>query len=269
MTTGTPTQSPVKFLLTILGLTALAILATILIGYFVTTAPRGFMVWVTVGLLCTVEFLVGILSVNSLLTERSQYRPSGATVAITMGIVGLFAASAIVSLVVYRSIRDAGGTRDGSFLAVLIGIIVFWFIVAALIYSWDLRTQAVSRPMGEKRAEHRDLARSLSPVLSAIRSVRTEDDDHRSRLSVLTKRLEMIDVALAHSHGGALGSRETGRSHPAAPDQDRAIQDGIALIDGIVPRLSGRPSSDVDAALTELEQCVTRVLAAVNALELH
>lgn len=269
MTTGIPKQSPVKFLLMIIGLTALAMLATALIGYFVTSPPRGFMVWVVVGFLCAIEFLAGILSVNILTKARSQYRPSGATLAITYGIVGLFAASALSSIVIYWSIRDANGTKDGAFIAILMGIMVFWFIVAALVYAYDLHSQITARPAIQKRAEHREFARSLNPILLAVRSVKTDDDERRNRLSIITKKLEMIDVALGHSHGGGLGSWEAGRSHPVAPEQDQVIQDGIGMMGGILPRLSKGTSVDVEAALSEFEECVQRVSTAVNSLELQ
>lgn len=269
MTTEMSKQSPVRFLLTIIGLTALAMLATALIGYFVTSAPRGFMVWVVIGFLCAVEFLLGILSVNSLTKARAQYRPSGATIAITYSIVGLFFISGLLSIVIYWSIRDTNGTKDGSFIAVLIGIFIFWFVIAALLYFYDLHTQVVARPVIEKRAEHRKYARSLNPILLAVRSIKTDNNDHRSRLSVITKKLEMIDVALAHSHGGGLGSWEAGRSHPPAPEQDKVIQDGIEVLGCIIPRLSTGTSVDIDAALSEFEQCVTRVSVAVNSLELQ
>ena len=75
MTTEMSKRSPVKFLLTIIGLTAIAMLATALIGYLVTSSPRGFMVWVLIGFLCTVELLLSILTVNSLTKTRAQYRP--------------------------------------------------------------------------------------------------------------------------------------------------------------------------------------------------
>lgn len=269
MTAGILKQSPSKFLSVVAGLTALAILATALVGYFITSSPRGFMVWVTVGFLCLIEFLVGILSVNILTKARSQYRPSGATLAITYGIVGLFAASGVASIAIYWSVRDASGTKDGAFIAILMGIMVFWFIAAALIYAYDLHAQAITQPVTEKRIEHRDYARSLNPILLAVRSVRTDDNEIRNRLSTLTKRLEMITVALAHSHGGGLGSREAGRSHPVAPDQDQVIQDGIGMMGGILPRLYRGTSGDMASALSEFEQCVTSVSSAVNSLGLQ
>jgi len=268
MTTEMPNKSPVKFLLTIIGLTAIAMLATAIVGYFVTSQPRGFMVWVLIGFLCTIEFLIGILTVNSMTKTHAQYRPSGATLAITYGVVGLFAISGFLSIIIYWSVRDTNGSGDGSFIAALIGIFIFWFVIAALIYFFDLHSQVVAQPVKEKRAEHREFARSLNPILLAIRSVKSNDDERRKRLAIITKNLESINVALAHSHGGGIGSLEAGRSHPSDPEQDKIIQDSIGMMGNILPRLSDSTSGDFDAALSELEQIITRVSATVNSLEL-
>ena len=268
MTTEMPKKSPVKFLLTIIGLAAIAMVATVIIGYFVTSQPRGFMVWVLIGFLCTLEFLIGILTVNSMTKTRAQYRPSGATIAITYGVAGLFAISGLLSIVIYWSIRNTNGSGDGSFIAALLGIFIFWFIIAALIYFFDLHSQVVAQPLKEKRAEHREYARSLNPILLAVRSVKTSDDKRLKRLSIITKNLESINIALAHSHGGGIGSLETGRSHSLDPEQDKVIQDGIGMMGSILSRLSDGTSGDFDAALSELEQIITRVSAAVNSLEL-
>ena len=125
-------------------------LATAIIGYFVTTQPRGFMVWVLIGFLCTIEFLIGILTVNSMTKTHAQYRPSGATLAITYGVAGLFAISGLLSIEIYWSVRNTNGSGDGAFIAALIGIFIFWFIIAALIYFFDLHSQVVAQSCKRK-----------------------------------------------------------------------------------------------------------------------
>jgi predicted nucleotidyltransferase len=54
-----------------------------------------------------------------------------------------------------------------------------------------------------------------------------------------------------------------------APDQDQVIQDGIGVMGSILPRLSKGMSVDIDTALSEFEQCITRVSNAVNSLQLQ
>ena len=269
MTTERSKQSPTGFLWTVIGLTTLAVIATALIGFFVTSAPRGFIVWVMIGFLCAVELLVGIITVNTLAKTRSQYRPNGATIAITYGIVGLFAVTGFISIVIYWAIRGSDGTKDGSFIAILLGIMIFWFIIAALIYTFDLHTQAVSQPVKEKRVEHRENARSIKPILTEILSLKTEDENQRKRLSLVTKKLETIDTALAHSHGGGIGSREAGHAHHTSQEQDKVITDGIMVLGRILPRLSQGTQAEKDAALAEFEQNVTRMSVAVASIDLY
>lgn len=268
MTTDTQRPSPAKFVFSIVGLTFLAMFATAAIAYLVTSPPREFMFWVSTGFLCTIEFLVGILWVNIFARARCDYRPSGATIAITYGIVGAFAASGLLSIIIYWISRDADGTKDNVFTAVLMGITVFWFIIAALLYTYDLHTQGVARPALLKRAEHRGYARSLKPILAALRDFRTVNDGHRMRIAVIAKKVETFDAALSHSHGGGIGSLEAGRSHEITPEQDQIIQQGIQTIQGILPRLSSESQSDTEVALTEIEQCVSRMSVAVDALGL-
>ena len=268
MTSDAQRPSPAKFILSIIGLTFLAMFSTAAIAYLVTSPPREFMFWVSTGFLCTIEFLVGIIWVNNFARARCEYRPSGATIAITYGIVGAFAASGLLSIIIYRIFRDADGTKDNVFTAVLMGITVFWFIIAALLYTYDLHTQGVARPALLKRTEHRGYARSLKHILAALREVRMSDDGHRTRLAVIAKKIETLDAALSHSHGGGTGSLEAGRSHEIAPEQDQVIQQGIQTIQGIVPRLAAASQSDAETAVTEIEQCVARMSFAVDALGL-
>ena len=192
-----------------------------------------------------------ILTVNSMTKTHARYCPSGATLAITYGVVGLFAISGFLSIIIYWSVRDMNGSGDGFFIAALIGIFIFWFVIAALIYFFDLHSQVVAQPVKEKRAEHREFARSLNPILLAIRSVKSNDDERRKRLAIIIKNLESINVALAHSHGGGIGSLEASRSHPSDPEEDNHSRqyrnDG-----NILPRLSDSTSGDFDASIVRI-----------------
>ena len=268
MTTDIQRQTPMKFLLAVIGLTASAMFVTATIGYLVTEPPRGFMWWIGVGFLCTIEFLAGILTVNIFARARCQYRPSGATLAITYGIVGAFAASGLLSILIYSIVRDKEGTKDGVFTAVLMAITAVWFIVAFLLYAYDLHRQAIARPSQEKRAEHQGYSRSLVPILSAIRALKTDNNERRTRLAIIAKKLEKLCGSLAHSHGGGTGSWETGQSHPVAPEQDQEIRENIEGIGRITHQITTGESTDIDSAMTQIEQGVTRISSAVNTLGL-
>jgi hypothetical protein len=258
-----------KFVLAVIGLTATAILVTATGGYLVTEPPRGFMVWVGIGFLCTIEFLAGILTVNIFARARCEYRPSGAILAITYGIIGAFAASGLLSIVVYWVLRDSEGSKDGAFTAAMMAITVFWFIVAVVLYAYDLHSQAVARPSKEKRAEHKNVAKSLAPLLSALRAFKTTDDSVRTRVSVALKKLESIDGAFSHSYGGGMGSWEGGRQHPSPSGEDQTLQENAGRLASLAPRFSGGIATDVGSTLTEIEQCIETVSRSLDEVELR
>ncbi len=268
MTNEAQRQSSAKFVFSLLGLTLVALVTTSIIAYIVSSPPRGTVFWAVIGSICAVEFLLGVLSVNQFSRAQCQYRPSGATLSITYSIVGAFAVCNFISIALYRLLGDARGGSDGIFRAILMGIAALWFIVAVLLYSFDLHSQASAYAVKATRAKHQGYARSLGPVLTEIRSVRTDDDTHRSRLAVISKKLETIDVALSHSHGGGQGSWEHPSGLSVAEDKNQAVQDILVAIQQILPRLSGGNSSDIESAISDLEGCVTKASGAVRALGL-
>lgn len=227
------------------------------------------MFWVGVGFLCLIEFLAGILTINIFARARCDYRPSGAILAISYGIIGAFAASGLLSIAAYWVLRDDEGSKDGVFTAVIMVITVFWFIVAFLLYAYDLHFQAIARPAKEKRAEHKNYSRSLAPLLSALRAFQTTDDKIRTRVSIALKKLESVDGALSHSHGGGIGSWEGGRQHPSSSGEDQALQENIENLVSLAPQLSGGATTDAGATLAELEQCVEKVSRSLDVIELR
>ena len=258
----------VKFVLLVLALTGVAIGATAAVAYIFSSPPRGTMFWFVTVFLCAVEFLAGILAVNILALSRAKYRPSGAILAITYVMVLLYAASGLIATVVYLALRSKSGSGDGKFLAVFLLITLLWFIIVAVLYAQDLFSQDTTRAVTEKRADHDRRARSLKTTLSKIRAVRTDDDNLRARLAVLAKRLEGAETALAHSHGGGVGSWETGKAHPLSPEDDKVLAECIDNIGEIADRIPLRDLEEVGAAISEMETCATRLSSKVDALDL-
>jgi len=265
MKSGIQNESPLKFLLAIVGLTAFAMVMTTGIAYLVTSPPREFMFWIVVGFLCTIEFMLGILYVNTFARDRCEYRPSGAILSITYGIVGAFAITGLISISIYALVRDEQGSKDGIFSGILMALIVSWFIIAFFLYAYDLHSQSFDRPAQKKRAEHQSHSRNLRHILQSLRNIRTDSDLQRKGLEISIKKMEMIDAALAHSHGGGVRSWESRRQRPVTPENDNVIQNGIDLLFSILPKLSKSNPEDRDAAFEELEQCIAQISMAVDA----
>jgi hypothetical protein len=269
MAESKPVQVSGKYVTITIVLSVIAILATALIGYFVTSFPRGLIVWSTITLLCVIEFFFCILSINILLTNRSRYKPSGATLAITYGIIFLFGLSDIITIIVYRFLRNFSGTKDTAFIAILIGLMIFWSIIASIIYANDLRTKATFQPVIQKRAEHRQLAQLILPLINTIRSIKAKSDVDRVRLSILIKNLESINTSLSHSHGGGSGSWDSPPLNQIPPNQEKIIQDNIFKISQNLPELSNNDANTYLPPLSEIEQCVTNISSIINNLGLQ
>jgi hypothetical protein len=180
----------------------------------------------------------------------------------------LYAASGLIATVVYLALRSKNGSSDGKFLAVFLLITLLWFIIVAVLYAQDLFSQDTARAVNEKRADHDRRARSLRTTLSKIRAVRTDDDNLRARLAVLAKRLEGAETALAHSHGGGVGSWETGKAHPWSPEDDRVLTECIDKIGDVADRISLSDQQELGASVSEMETCAARLSSKVDALDL-
>jgi len=259
---------PLKFIGTIIGLTALTLLATVVFGYLVSAPPRGFMFWVSIGFVCTIEFLVGTLYINIYARNHCEYRPGGAIQAITYGIVGVYAVLGLISIILYGAARDATGGSDGVFAAIMLVLTTISFIAAVLLYAYDLHSQSLAKPMSDKRSEHRGYAVSLVPAFQALREITTDDYGFRRRLAIVEKKIQVVEVALSHSHGGGLGSWESGSTHPISPDQDQIIREGVCAIQHALSKICS--ASDVtEVVVAELERCVSELALAVDQMELN
>lgn len=263
-----PKQTAWKLIIVVLGLTALTMATTAGLGYLFSSPPRSIFFWVAIGFACMAEFLVGVMAVNMYARSFCEYRPSGAIISITYSIIGAFTVSGLVAIFVYSVVRNEDGTMDAAFGGVMIAITVIWFSAALMLYAYDLRSQEGARPMLERRVAHRMQARSVAPMLSTLRGFKTNDDMLRARVSLAMKKLEAIDVALTHSHGGGSGSWEAGRQHTISPEHDQIIQDNIQALQGLVSKLITLTTAEDDSTISDFEICLAKISNSLDAIEL-
>ena len=272
MTTNNQGQRQLKFVAAALGLTAIVMATTALAFFYMTSAPRGMMFWLSTGFCCAIEFMFGIWVLNILARSRCDYRPSGATLSITFVCIGALAISGLLGILIYGVARDADGARDRSFMAILAAIAVFWFVVAFVVYAYDIYVQTRASPSLQNRAEHKNLARTISPLISMLRIYRTGDDDQRKRVYELLKKLESIGVALEHSHGGGSGSSWEGRKQNLLNEKGmQDIRDKVEQIDEIAKLLTspGQQVKEVRSCLESLELLASKLRYSLEALELR
>lgn len=255
-----------KFVALILGLAVLAILATLGIAYLVSGEPRGFMFWAFTWFLCGMEFLVAMLTVNIFARSACRYRPSGAAIAITYGIVAVYALLGLVSIIVYQLVRNEEGSWDAAFTGVLAGETVLLFVAAAFIYAHDLYTQGVAAPALEKEAEHDALAQLLRTCLRALREAAASTPEQRQALEIIVKKLEGVEAALSHSHGGGLGSWETPKGSNSQRDEGLRVD-----LERLSFAVSGLPSSEAEGfavALDEISRVASKLAGVIDDLDL-
>jgi hypothetical protein len=258
-----------KFAFAIIGATAMAVITTATVGYLVSSPPRGFTFWLGVGFLCVIEFIAGLLVLNHFSRARSEYRPSGATLSAVYGIAAAYAVLALLAIVIYWMVRKDDGSQDGIFAAIFMVLTVVMSLLAFLLYAYDLHFQSSKRPADATRAQHKISAKSLAPLLSSLRTFKTDDDSLRHRASVALKKLETIETALSHSHGGGSGSWEGGGRHPAPQQNAENLESCLKLLTNIGHQvLSGTAPLQMET-LDELEPCLSETLLAIQALELH
>ncbi|MCY2927569.1 MAG: hypothetical protein NT031_19445 [Planctomycetota bacterium] len=244
----------------------IAVGVTIAAAFLFVEHDRGFLFWVTTGLLVFIE-LVAYSFVLSLLVGRAGgVKVSTPMIVASWRILALYALVALTSVVIYSLLRDKDHPSDKIFATVLMIETALGLLGVMLVRSWDIYFQANEQPMLAHREAHRTMARPLGPVLERLRAIRLADPPMAVRLGRLMKRLETVEQALSHSHGGGVGSREAGVTHPGAPDAQELIAQGIADLDAVATGLEAGTNSD--AFLAEGEKLATRLQGGVSALEL-
>lgn len=254
-----------RFVALILGVTVLVMGATLGVGMLVTTAPRGIMFWYGWGFAMFVEFLIGMFTANLFARQRSRYRPSGATMMMVYIVIAIYAVLGMASILVYVGLRDENGASDPIFFAVMIVVSLIAVVLVAVVYGYELFFQGKMAPVLEKRREHAGKALDLGIVLSTLQSGRAPTDELITRRGRVAKRLEAVQTALAHSHGGGVGSYEGGRGHELDPAAERELASAAAQIEELAHSLPAEADGYAEG-LAQLERLTTKMENAVTRL---
>ena len=170
------------------------------------------------------------------------------------------------SIMIYSLIRDANDPADKAFAAVLMIETALAFLFVLLLRSWDLFFQAGQPPIAARRKEHRARGLTLQPLLGRLRTLTCPDPAQGVRLDKIVKRLDVVQSALLHSHGGGVGSREAGRTHALDPAVESEMSAVLTQLDNAVGGL--RDGDGVEQRIAEIESLVEHLQGFVSALEL-
>ena len=261
-------RAAIRFGLFLLGLAFLAVVATGVIAFQVTTPPRGFIFWTITLFLCAVELVVGLLSVHSLTARRTTYRLSGAGTAIVYGMVGAYAVVGFISILLCSALRQPAGGSDHLFLGILAAETVLAFVIAALIYGYEIQAQVQARPSSQSRTLHAEYASSLKTAIHALHNVSLNDSEQNRSLAILVKKLERIGASLDHSHGGGIGSREGGFAAERTKELDPTIAEMVTQIVEAAAGLPPRGGADMQERLARMNDMAANLDATLDRIGL-
>jgi hypothetical protein len=267
-------RKSLPFTFVILGAGLLAMVTTVYVGHELTRPAegeaRGFLTWFAIGFLCFIELALTLMATNALVRRQTAGRgPSGAAVQITVRIILIYAAVGLVTIALYAVVPGRDGSSDRTFVAIMIGELVIALIVAAVVYGHDLSMRSTMAPVLEQRREHAAKARSLQSVINAVVSAPLTGDALRLRRETLVKKLENLNVALAHSHGGGVGSKEAGLQHADDPAAEQTLDAACTEMIRLSMQLVATDAAGAESTLASLERLAAQMQVAVDTLELR
>lgn len=256
-----------KLVLLLLAATAFVMFLTLSAAYLFSAPPRSFMFWLSTGAACFIEFLVGMFFLNSYARSATTTRPSyPMLIPLFLLLVG-YAVALFASLLVYWGLRDPSGSGDLLFCATLGLETGVFALIAALVYGWDAFFTGQERAVTEQRAEHKAVALSLHEALSGLDAV-SGVPEAVTWADKLRKRLRSAENALAHSHGGGMGSFEAGTGQRVAPADAAALNEVVPALNHAAGLLASTPPAQVMTGLAEVETLSARLTALIERMGL-
>jgi len=148
---------------------------------------------------------------------------------------------------------------------------VIWIIWnlfgASLVAEQESRIKEREKPVLEIKEKDRVESIKLNRVRASIESLVGETDDQRQLIDRIRRDVQSAEIALAHSHGGGIGSLDD-------PDAAQGDVEGYQRTKEIVSRLQTSADSackavgDRDEKLEALHVCVKELLDAADEREL-
>ncbi len=216
---------------------------TIAIGYSVTMPPRSLLVWITIHFICSVEFVASMLVLNHFVRSKVDNKPSGAAIVGLWRLLGIYLLVGIVAISAYSLYRPAVGNYDHYFAAGFASLTMAIFLVAVIVYSFDLFMGMKDVRIEQVRRMDKTLASYITPVISALEQLQLNDTEKLDKRQKLLRNLRTISMSLQHSHGGGIGSWESGKIHQD-PDARANIRMKITELQKDVDNLQQADYSD-------------------------
>jgi hypothetical protein len=244
----------------------LAVAVTIAAAFLIVEKDRGFLFWLTTGFAIFVELAAYSLALGLLTAKARKKQISTPMVVVSWVVLVVYAVVGVASIIIYSAIRDADRPADKAFGAVLMIETAVAFLLVLLFRSWDLFFQAGQPPIALRREEHRAKGLTLQPLLVRLRAVNWGEPVLAVRADKVLKRLDVVQSALMHSHGGGIGTREAGQTHIIDPVAENGIQGALAEFESAVAALEA--GTDIERQVVQVESIAGRLQGFVSALQL-
>jgi hypothetical protein len=246
--------------------------ATLLAAGIFSKNPWGIDGWLLLQLIVVIEVWVGMAFVKQKLTFAS-----GASMVIAgwSGIrivTGIIVISAVLGLIHFGMGQTEETAIESPRLdryAMIAEVIwILWNLFgAAIVAEQESKIKEREQPVAEVKAKDRRESIKLNRVRASIESLVGETDEQRIVIDKIRRDLQNAEIALAHSHGGGIGSFDD-------PNAAQGDIEGYERTKELVVRLQSSAESackatdDRDAKLELLHQCLKELLVTADEREL-
>jgi len=239
---------------------------TIAAAFLLVEKDRGFLFWLTTGFVILVELIAYSFALGLLTSKLRKDQVSTPMIVASWVTLAIYAFVGTTSIIIYALIRDVDNPADHAFAAVLMIETAVAFLLVLLLRSWDLFFHASQPPIGSRREEHHAKGMTLQPLLGRLRTLNCPDPSQGVRLDKIAKRLDVVQSALIHSHGGGIGSREAGRTQALDPAVETEMSAVLVELQDAIKGLEDGDSGE--QRVTEIESLVERLQGLLSALQL-
>lgn len=245
-----------------------SVCVTLVAAFLLVEQDRGFLFWLTVGFVVLVELVAFSFTLGHLTARLRKDRDQVSVPMLVASWVTLVTYTFVgaASIIIYALTRDINDPADKAFAAVLMVETAIAFLLVLLLRSWDLFFRAGQPPIQNIRQEHRASGLTLQPVLGRLETMARRDPTLAISFEKIAKRLNIVQSALLHSHGGGIGSREAGVANGIDPAVETEMRDRLAKLSEAVETFDG---GDHDGQqIAQIESLAEQLQNSVAALDL-
>lgn len=157
--------------------------------------------------------------------------------------------------------------RPDRYAMIIEGIWILWCLFgAAVVVEQDTAIREKERPVVEAKVADRQRSFRVDGVRSMVEGIRGANAEQRSMLDGIRRDLQTAELALAHSHGGGLGTIERPRDSSQHEAGAIAVEEMLLDVRSLAEQLSAGAHPE-DEQLMEMRAMVKRLVVAAEAME--